>query len=130
MVSNSRRTPWATPAASFIRRAASSKNRLLVWVIGASALLSVRQSNNGHRPPQSQEQDQGIVKPAPVLPNLTSPCSRPHHRGQPPGGPHNAPPVPAVSRLRSGADLARPVPDPLVCARLYRRHPARLVLCA
>src|SRR5207342_372998 len=63
MVSNSRRTPWATPAASFIRRAASSKNRLLVWVIGASALLSTRQPNNGHRPPQSQEQHRGIVKP-------------------------------------------------------------------
>ena len=35
-VSNSRRTPWATPAASFISRATSSKNRLLVWVIGVS----------------------------------------------------------------------------------------------
>src|SRR4029079_10131172 len=35
MVSNSRRTPWATPAASFINLAISSKNRLLVWVISA-----------------------------------------------------------------------------------------------
>jgi hypothetical protein len=26
-------TPWAAPAASFIRRPISSKNRLLVWVI-------------------------------------------------------------------------------------------------
>src|SRR5262249_56094073 len=33
MVSNSRRTPEATPAASFISRAISSKKRLLVWVI-------------------------------------------------------------------------------------------------
>src|SRR5262245_25670307 len=33
MVSNSRLTPCATPAASFIRRATSSKKRLLVWVM-------------------------------------------------------------------------------------------------
>src|ERR1700690_2204441 len=33
MVSTSRLTPWAAPAASFIRRPISSKNRLLVWVI-------------------------------------------------------------------------------------------------
>ena len=32
-VSNSRRTPWATPAASFISRATSSKKRLVVWVM-------------------------------------------------------------------------------------------------
>jgi hypothetical protein len=32
-VSTSRLTPWAAPAASFIRRPISSKNRLLVWVI-------------------------------------------------------------------------------------------------
>jgi hypothetical protein len=32
-VSTSRRTPWATPAASFISRAISSKNLLLVWVM-------------------------------------------------------------------------------------------------
>src|SRR5258706_14240533 len=32
-VSISRLTPWAAPAASFIRRPISSKNRLLVWVI-------------------------------------------------------------------------------------------------
>src|SRR5258708_11433649 len=32
-VSTSRRTPCATPAASFISRAISSKNRLLVWVM-------------------------------------------------------------------------------------------------
>ena len=38
--------------------------------------------------------------------------------------------VPAISRLRSGADHDRAVPDPLVCAGLYRRHPARLALCA
>src|SRR5262245_946169 len=34
IVSNSRLTPWATPAASFIRRATSSKKRLVVWVMG------------------------------------------------------------------------------------------------
>src|SRR2546421_10844242 len=34
-VSNSRRTPVATPAASFINRATSSKKRLLVWVMGS-----------------------------------------------------------------------------------------------
>jgi len=33
MVSNSRRTPVATPAASFISRAASSKKRFVVWAI-------------------------------------------------------------------------------------------------
>src|SRR4029453_14740068 len=33
MVSNSRRMPEATPAASFISRAISSKKRLGVWVI-------------------------------------------------------------------------------------------------
>src|SRR5262249_43388406 len=39
-VSNSRLTPWAAPAASFIRRPISSKNRLVVWVIAKlSALL-------------------------------------------------------------------------------------------
>src|SRR5690349_19770340 len=32
-VSTSRLTPWAAPAASFIRRPISSKNRLVVWVI-------------------------------------------------------------------------------------------------
>jgi hypothetical protein len=32
-VSTSRLTPWAAPAASFIKRPISSKNRLLVWVI-------------------------------------------------------------------------------------------------
>src|SRR5215204_1921259 len=63
MVSNSRRTPWATPAASFINRAASSKNRLLVWVIGVSSASS-NCTNNGDEPPPPQEQDRGIVKPA------------------------------------------------------------------
>src|SRR5579859_7664757 len=33
IVSTSRLTPWAAPAASFIKRPISSKNRLLVWVI-------------------------------------------------------------------------------------------------
>src|SRR5258708_6990603 len=35
-VSTSRLTPWAAPAASFIRRPISSKNRLLVWVMSTS----------------------------------------------------------------------------------------------
>src|SRR5262245_32486120 len=40
-VSNSRRTPCATPAASFISRATSSKKRLLVWVmVGPPGALS------------------------------------------------------------------------------------------
>src|SRR5688572_14601419 len=34
----------------------------------------------------------------------------------------------ALSRLRSGAGLDRAHRHPLVCARLYRRHPARLAL--
>src|SRR6266849_4096078 len=48
-VSISRLTPWAAPAASFIRRPISSKNRLLVWVISISPVgcAVVGKSNNG-----------------------------------------------------------------------------------
>src|SRR5258708_29543662 len=52
MVSNSRRTPWATPAASFISRAASSKNRLLVCVIGgAGPMGAIAQHKQWQSPP-------------------------------------------------------------------------------
>src|SRR4051794_30893554 len=64
MVSNSRRTPWATPAASFINRAASAKNRLLVWVIGVSSASS-NSTNNGDQPRPPQEQYRGIC----IVPN-------------------------------------------------------------
>src|SRR5713101_7296139 len=48
-VSISRLTPWAAPAASFIRRPISSKNRLLVWVISISPVgcAVVGKSDNG-----------------------------------------------------------------------------------
>src|SRR5689334_5289210 len=36
---------------------------------------------------------------------------------------------PAVPEVRSGPGQARAVRDPLVRARLYLRHPARLALC-
>ena len=40
----------------------------------------------------------------------------------------DAPPRAPVSRHRPGADFDRPVHDPLVCARLHLRHPARLAV--
>src|SRR6267142_2160677 len=57
-VSTSRLTPWAAPAASFIRRPISSKNRLLVWVIsgiserlqGADMSRQWRSGRRGSRP--------------------------------------------------------------------------------
>jgi hypothetical protein len=60
-VSNSRRTPWATPAASFINRAASSKNRLLVWVIGVSRLIWTVEPDNGDGFAAPQERQQRAV---------------------------------------------------------------------
>ena len=66
-------------------------------------------------------------KPKPS--RLTSPPPWPHH-GRPSAIPqvHAAfrPPLP---RIRPGADQDRAARRALVCARLYRRHPARLDLC-
>src|SRR5262245_41297839 len=90
MVSNSRRTPEATPAASFISRAISSKKRLLVWVIAglgfafkapAGTMVTVCSARKAGR-------DAGYIRPLrldlatdPALGRLTSrPCC-PHHPG-------------------------------------------------
>src|SRR5262245_13018254 len=54
MVSNSRLTPCATPAASFIRRATSSKKRLVVWVMGASDAGRKPLHQNGDPPASAQ----------------------------------------------------------------------------
>src|SRR5882762_5088131 len=58
MVSNSRRTPPATPAASFISLPTSSKKRLVVWVIGE--LHGASSGEWGERP-------RGARAPAPHL---------------------------------------------------------------
>src|SRR5882757_2598760 len=62
-VSTSRLTPWAAPAASFIRRPISSKNRLLVWVIAGVAPVG----GKGLAPPDNGDPD-GAVQ--------GQPCSR------------------------------------------------------
>ena len=49
IVSNSRRTPDATPAASFMSLAISSKKRLVVWVIAGLGFEFKSPHNNGHR---------------------------------------------------------------------------------
>src|SRR6185295_14561812 len=59
--SNSRRTPCATPAASFIRRATSSKKRLVVWVMGTSPFPERWRSNGVCTRPCSPRQ----LAPAP-----------------------------------------------------------------
>src|SRR4051812_1848817 len=47
-VSTSRFTPWAAPAASFIRRPDSSKKRVLVWVIAKPPLRLLENSDPRH----------------------------------------------------------------------------------
>src|SRR5882757_6295925 len=133
MVSNSRRTPWATPAASFISRAASSKNRLLVCVIGVSGPIgAIARHQQWQSPPAIARARSRLVKLIHVPAELdfavllaASPLKTAKALAIP-----YASPLLAISRLRSGAGLDRAVPDPLVCAGLYRRHPARLALCA
>src|SRR5262249_41322990 len=135
-VSNSRRTPWATPAASFIRRATSSKNRLVVWVITASRTYSRRQWGFGVRPARPRKPARKAAQAGPQ-----GRASRPARPRRPagaltvprPGGitgtdlrAPNAVTRHPVSEHRSGTDPDRAVRPALVRARLHHGHPARL----
>src|SRR4029079_3279572 len=108
-VSNSRRTPCATPAASFIRRAISSKKRLLVWVMPHLRRRTViRMAIRSCRRKSRHATKYGALRFA----NRTSHAFARHT-------------LPGV-RPRSGA--SRPLRHPLVRPRLHRRYPARLVV--
>src|SRR5262249_38556882 len=132
-VSNSRRTPCATPAASFISRATSSKNRFVVCTMLASALAAAA-FHCYLRPPRLETM--AMVQPprkGREATSLTSACGKPYewphwHDGQRESESQNASsPGHSVSRDRSGPDFDRPVCGALVCAGLYRRHYRRLV---
>src|SRR5437868_2987039 len=74
-VSTSRLTPWAAPAASFIRRPISSKNRLLVWVISEGLRSWSVHPDNGD--PQRAVQGRYRARPAAsCLVMLRFPCNR------------------------------------------------------
>src|SRR5581483_5283730 len=128
IVSNSRRTPWATPAASFISRAISSKIRLLVCIVVISARAESLSRKNGDPGLGPQGLRPGNVKTSCSNPDaLTSlPCWP--HDGASAGKHHHAAFRPAISRFRPRDRFLRAFRHPLVCAGLYRRHPARLAL--
>src|SRR4051812_9264003 len=71
-VSTSRLTPCAAPAASFIRRPISSKNRLLVWVMSRiSTRFGIRRAGALH----NGDPDGGVqVRACPPVP--PAPCQR------------------------------------------------------
>src|SRR5213078_2843424 len=72
-VSTSRLTPWAAPAASFIRRPISSKNRLLVWVISKHSPLSWPTARRTH----GTQETMAILAPRfkPAMLELSLSCS-------------------------------------------------------
>src|SRR6266496_4802697 len=72
-VSPSRLTPWAAPAASFIRRPISSKNRLVVWVISKYSPLSWPMAHRTHDTPETMAIPAPRFKPA--MPELSLSCS-------------------------------------------------------
>src|SRR5262249_22656697 len=66
-VSNSRRIPCAAPAASFIRRAISSRNRLLVCTIGLSPGLRFAYADNGSASGRPQGAMSLLTLPFPAI---------------------------------------------------------------
>ena len=114
-VSNSRRTPCAMPAASFINRAASSKNRFVVCTMSPPTWSACRASSAACHAQTMAMVRRGRKGRRRVRKEVTTDAR--------PAGP-------ALPRHQSDTDSHRAAGGALVRAGLYRRHHRRLVLCA